>query len=503
MKYSITLVLFLYTLTCLSQVKKVVAKQPVKSKVSEVALPGPLREDDYKYYFLANRNSSNENEFNRENYSLKRSNEYFGKINDFSNEWVIIDVRTGKEVAFWPQNVQNFYSKKNRQIYAYDNKKGNSFSLMYGFDSTGKFLYKELMSTHDSTPFGVRNFSLSTDFKKGVFSFNNDLWVGNFDITKGKLSAPVQSTFNGLMDNSYFYMKGDNVLAVGSGFGSETRLVNVKTGKIKDLSLVADINDYITDYLYNGSFDGAQYGKGGLISMNTHAVIPNKEEGYFKFWLDDRQTKYLWSGLKPDVNKILQVNSYYLYNLNKTGDTQTLDTSPVRLHWPNAVSNTLDYYRLSFSKKKKFFLNSYGNHVYLYDLDNNFKETELNLGVNFYYDKATWVDDKSFIFNAKPGDAVTGERITAGTQGTYIFNVETGLARRITPYLTNDTGDSFHLDKFLHTIVSLPEAGYVVFVANNILFRVKIDGTELTPLIKYPGLYSLRTQFLSESFDLE
>ncbi len=49
---------------------------------------------------------------------------------------------------------------------------------------------------------------------------------------------------------------------------------------------------------------------------------------------------------------------------------------------------------------------------------------------------------------------------------------------------------------------SFPDVNYVVFHANDILFRCRPDGSELTTIVKFPGLYAIDGRFLSTDIEL-
>lgn len=484
--------LLIFNFDCFSQGKKLVSK-PTDTSISKI---GSLKVEDYDYYILAERFSQGDN--NILEYTLKPSS---GTQSNF--RYLILDIRTGKEVSWWPLINKNFYSGANRMLYSNDSE------TLYGFSETGQpIFYKRLKM--DLAPYNGARISLSSNWKKGVFTYNSDLWVSDFDNANGKFGLPKQMTFNGVMAGSITYLKGDVALTTKdylNGLLSDGKLINLSTGKFVEIpGSWEHHNGFITDLFFIQASNG--YGH-----FTTLKYDPIPDGGSFITWLNPQQTNYI---ARIDFKQKYGQDPYYMLVLGTTNKkikmvTPIINGSRNVLNSdPGNTAGSGDYkvnpHRISPEAKNMFFhyYDEGKSGLLIYDLESgtetlhSIEPTKDEYLGNKINDRTNWTDDTHLIMKLQPGDKIKGEIITTSTQGTYIYDIKTKIASRLVAYYIDQ-----HRDTNMLNVVSSHKTRYTIFTANNYLYSCKSDGSELVQISKTPNLYHLHKRFLDVHPELD
>jgi len=481
---SLKLLFVLVSTMAEGQTKKAATK-PIAAK--EI---GPLNVDDYGFYILVQRNG--QDNIPADFYSLKPNvKEKF----DYRTN-IIMDIRTGKEISWWPFVSQNYHSKEMNMLYSYNSE------TIFGFSTTGKPVFKNLLRMTEE-PYRNKRISLSSNWEKGVFTYNQDLWIVDFNKNLGTVGKPKQITFNGVMAGEVTYLKDDFALTTQDYMGgklSNGKLINYKTGDFIEIPERWELsNTYITDLF---SIQGYEPGLGLLAKFK---FIPDSQGISFISWLNPEQTKYIMAQLYSEKsNPRKRRTRYYLVESGKSQvemKTPILSNSDYSMAPDNGATvsqKIIDKHRISPNSKNIF---------WIYSMDEKNRGMlifDLETGIESYHpiytqeplsylenDRAIWTDDEHILLTLKPGDLFNNLIITTSTQGTYIYNVLTKSSKKTTAYLTDQDIRS----KTLHAITSR-NLTFTIFTANNLLFRCKPDGSELMQLSTIPNLYTLNKPFL-------
>lgn len=504
MKYFLPFILcFSWCITVTAQPTKKPAARPAPKPPT--IKRGPLHVDDYKYYIVAHRSQTDEKPEYKPYYTLSYDRNHLDPAaSNFSGHGVILDIRTGKEVSWWPGVGKTHWLTKYNMLF---NLIPGNRDHMLAFDSTGILKYDVAIATNgQQSAIGYNPIYLSTDWTKGLFEFNQDLWTMDFDPATGKFSNQKQATFNGEMavDNTFF--KGDYVLT-----GSLTRnshLVNLKTGKytLVEGGWVYN-NSYITDMFY------VTGDKAGYWSLSRQNFVP-ADKYFHAFWTNPAQTRSL-RGTVVEAPDITQSKGYFYYDSGKSA--QRMNTPHITEHGSRYLGLHPDLSIRFSPDSTKMLLGDAAFGAVVLDF-NKLNETVLPIptsGGRFgldYHGEYAWTDNNHIIFNARPDNKVKNEVITEMTKGAYIYNVMTHEYRRLTPYHITRLSPGTIMDRErtgvftnydpLIAVYPMPGTGFVIFDANNLLFRCRPDGSELTPIIKFPGLYQVDGPLLSRHPEL-
>lgn len=465
---------------------------------------GPLKPEDYPYYVLVKRHtlSQHKTEY-KPYYTLPNTRKYRGnERGDFSGHSIVMDIRTGKEIAWWPERGKTYWAKREAVLVSIIPGGRNR---LVGFDTTGVFKYDTPLGTGNRhSAIGDQFITLSTDWKRGIFVFNNDLWVINFDLKTGKLSNPRQATFNGAMPSGAIYFKGDHVITSYDPVShNSSSIVNLKSGKFTAIEgFWSERNNYITDLFY------MDHNKEGWWSLIQQTFVPASANKFHAFWTNSTQTSYLYieekqKGKYPDTADPI----YFYY--------QKANEKPVMMHTPHMTKE----YNFAFAQDYSPYFA--GNHNVtsafspdssrLLIVNTNDRKGVVVLDFTTHQETihplptednnpVTWTDSTHLFFNARPGMIVNGESIETSNQGTYVYDITTRKHSRISAYFTNPLNPGyFHPGLAVWT---LRGTSYTVFEANNLLFRCRPDGSELIPLVDFPGLYKIEGAFLSSHPEL-
>jgi hypothetical protein len=479
-----SLLIFLFLIFCFynsqSQVKKVPVRQPHAAKI------GPLLIEDYYNYILVERNRRTDNAIIPE-FTLK----YPEGLLFNSNRYIIMDIRTGKEVAYWPFIDQNFYSIQNKMLYSYD------LETLFGFTMTGLPIFKKQLRMQ-SPPFNGARVSLSSNWKKGVLQTNGDLWIADFNNLDGNLGEFKQATANGVMYGDNTYLKDDVAITTMGVVGKHKgKLINLTSGKFVEIPGSWErANGYITDQFYNIGF-----GDTGVGYLSPLRFTPLPDFYLFVAWMNEKQTKcivnvqgqhYVWENKKRTPFPTPILLSVQKHMNSDQGYSSSAEDWIIKPH------------RMSPEKKNVFYHYSLHDNegLLIFDLEkltesrHDFGSGEINSDWLNY--STGWTDDTHLLLSLRPGQKINGAVITTNTQGTYIYDINTKESKRLTAYYVNQINEMMPLE-----MVTSSKSGYTIFNANNFLFRCKNDGSDLAQLTKTPGLYHLLKPFLDSHPGLE
>lgn len=479
-------------------------KATSKTPISKKPIIGFLKTEDYPYYLLVRRTSVTTSKTEQQtHYTLKNNRRYGGKDEEYrAGNSVIMDIRTGKEVAWWPDEGENYWLKSEGMLV---NKTALGIDRLMTFDTTGLFRYEAKLSTNfRNSAIGNQFVTLSTDWKRGVFVYNNDLWLMSFDLTTGKLSNPVQATFNGAMPQGKIFFKDDHVLTSYDPISKNSScIVNLASGKFTPFSgFWNERNNYITDQFY---VEGTEE---GWWSMLNQIFVPASSKKFLAFWTNRAQTSSLI--IKKGAGQLYSSISepIHFYYQRSENDTLKMDTPHMTGAYGFSFAQDYSPYftgshnlqtEFSPDSSRLLIVNSNDNEgVVVLDFT-TLKESQYPIPTE-ENNPVTWTDSTHLFFNARPGMEVGGQAISSSNQGTYIFDILTQKATRISAYLTNPLRPGYFNPGL--SVWTFEGSNYTVFEANNLIFRCRPDGNELTPLIQFPGLYKIGGAFLSPHSEL-
>lgn len=477
--------------------QKPVAK-PSQPRMATTKQPGPLKAGDYRYYVLVQRGQSQVSDAIKTQYSLGSSRSYLTDARfNFDGQWIVMDIRTGKEVAWWPASECNYYSATDKQLYSFARER----KILIGFDETGVPGYSEIMSTQYGSPFGAVHIFLSNDLRKGAFTFNKDIWALDFDPKRGKFGEPVQVTFNGVMPREHLYLKDNIIIAESAGFGDPASvIIDLKTGRFTP---VKDYSSYQNPYIQSTLFYGGQYAPSGFIDIRTRQPIKKYDNGIILLgWVDKKCTRAILKRYSTDAEKNTHGPWRHLIVSTESGRETALDIPGGFLEDGN--DQTIYDHRFSPGRHQLVHLNQGQLYIYALDLDCKPVAYPVTLQPGMLGEerkRICWTDESHLLLNLNPGDILKGDEITTASQGTWIFDLKTRNAVRVTAYYTDLRNKAY--TNAHPNAVTPPQAGYTAFTANGYLFRCKPDGSEVTQLTKIPGLYDLKRVFLDFNLDLE
>ena len=466
------------SLTANSQVKKPLPQTKVPVQIDSLREKGSLDPQDYKYYFLARRGITGTA---NGTYTLK---DRPSPSNLLTTPLVLIDARNMKELTWWPE-IEALIKKDG--IYGYS--LGRQAPLLTKYSTNGKFIFSKYLTWR--TPTGEDAQAMKSSDDKQVFAiYNNDAWVGDFDLSTGSISNMHQVTQSGVMSAKYYGYLRNNILLL------DGHIINTKDGTFLNANIPYSNILSDTCHFYHmpikdsgnsilSTFEGWKqwYGIGGKIDGNFINAA---------HWLNREQTKILFRKTKPngETSQFIREYNYKTYpSPSKVTDVTWKES--VATQTGELWSGNVD---LAMSPNSKYlFIPGVVGVSNVYNLE-TLAEYTLPLTFGQYPTIETaWADDTHVVITMRPDRIGGPDRlneqtiITAETQGTYILDLETKQMKRLTPYLIQDYGQNF---------VRLLNAKTILFVANNYVFKCNSDGSELIQVTKIPGVYSLAGAFI-------
>ena len=472
---------FIFVLLSIVSIGK--AQTQVKKTSSATAKTGPLKTQDYDFYVLM----------------LNQA----GLVPDnllssfYTPYYKIIDIRTGNIVVkAWPAG--DTYLSKSRNLLVSTTSKWPLYtSTIVSLDTSGLVLGK----TDAKTMVAGKNYagSFSPDFRSVLFQIENDLWLSQTDISKGKTGIPKQLTRFGFQGEQQIWGWYKDGVVLGQRYW-----INNKTGDVQDINVPEDYKGLLTTFnpllissvpehhfsidrrfvIYGLNPMQENWG-GNIIDLSDNKLLnpdPKIRIGAFSFsyWLKNHQFM-LYDKLSGNGTA---------YNILNNGQFEAtpLPVSTFPGEDPRAVKavglskimlpQTIKFGRLCFSpdttkyllKREDGICNSIqggGNDCewYLY---------EPLIGQVKLIDKAlvfvSWLDNDHLIY-CKNG--------TTSEQGTYIHDLKTNSNKRLFSYIIDNAYD-MQVDKVIYN----QKSNFVLFGANQTLWRCRPDGSELTELLK-------------------
>lgn len=485
-KTALILLFSISTSVLYAQTKKPVTTKPATPVTKN--LGGPLKPEDYKYYFLAFRKSANQ-----PNYTLKDP--------DYKHvqESIVIDIRDMKEVGFWPTNVKTYISEDNQQLFDLSGR-----GYFYAYTNTGVFQYLTSLKASSQPILGIPtylNLFLSTDFKALAYAFNKDIWIASFDTKTGKASSPKQVTFFGPVDG----LDPGNIYFNNKYMFADSYSINLLSGKFKS-------------YIYretNGKamtkVDWSSGPGGNVFSYPVAVGLPgNLYPDFQEYPLLDKDEIILAFLNKDNTKAYIQSNGQ---GEGKVQD-RIVDFKDGKIIKSNYIDWKWEFVRDRVSIRPNVYTSLNGtklvsssyssDSVSIFDVSSlTKKKLPLKTDVFQHNSWLSWVDDRRFLFNGKMGDYVNGEEITAQNQGTYWFDSATNESKLLTPYFLDIIDlNSQPLNRSYNAVITLPETDRFVFQANNFLFTAKLDGTDVKQVTKTPNTYHLHKHFIDDRLPL-
>lgn len=355
------------------------------------------------------------------------------------------------------------------------------------------------------------------NWKYGVYEKNGDIWVYYIDWETGETYGDKQLTQLGVFGrtrvmstaiNIYGWYKNKLIFRTDKG---EAFLLNTRTGQIeKFLVRLSSRTGIVTSpdgrYIskparvfrlegYRGDYEGKIY------DFETNKLLEPADKAVPVYWLNDTiyitavsRTKKVSENYERYGKIAQRTKSYEQFiirynNINNLSDYEELmlfDES----NYPNNYDKQKGYKK--YSVPKVLFDNA---KRYSHILSISYSDLK-NVGHLFYRQKtpeSTWYTKQSaYILDINRGkthllspdsynlsnyESIDKEHIVYSlkndilTQGTFLMNLKTGEKKKITPYIA---------DRFWH----FEKAGYILFIANNILYRCDSDGENLKELQK-------------------
>ncbi|QHV97317.1 hypothetical protein [Spirosoma endbachense] len=431
---------------------------------------GALKSEDFKYYAILRRT----NMFQPSQYSLKGyPPSGLSTQAGLQTGIVVVDIRTMKEVAWWPEGTTFLHDNS---IYTTTNS--SLGTRVIKVSTNGTILYNKLLNLNKN---GIGSgLTLSADLLHVYYLNNGDAWIGDFNIETGAVSNVHQVTQTGVIQGGETYMRQQTLLAGGY-------IINTQDGTFEQCCKYGfvPISSKATRFVYAS---GGPFGKDDKVwSLETRKPVFGFPGGA-EHWLNAEQTKL-----------IRQASNGY----------QIIDLSPIKsnaVNWkvtaykhPTYLSTIWTSAKARLSPNGKYLFQAGGegptSGLYIHDSE-TYKESFLpmNLKKNMwrganYAPEAFWTDNSHLIFKADEGSIVNGEMITTANQGTYIIDLNTKKAKRITPYLIDVDKDK---------VLRFADAEMILFQANNNLFTCSSNGDNLKQVTSLPNLYSLEYPFLDD-----
>ncbi len=363
---------------------------------------------------------------------------------------------------------------------------------------------------------------ISPNWKYELFLLKGDIWINNIDWETGKKHGKKQLTQLGVLGREVEFegWYKNKVIFAQSGFGShQTYLLNVETGDIEKAIigqpynyhyitspdgryLSADTNEFFTNEDEPSDNLGTK-----IYDFKTNSLLAPKDQAIPTFWIDD--TTYITTFRKKEkvtrkkVSKRTGKVKYY---------DEEVDHYVTRRININDLSNYKETTLFDWSKQGN---NGYSDiEIYRNDLGRYYSLLGITYngeyqGHFFYEQKAPnspkgdgYHPKSTYLFDENTGKShliseydrhfsvphfrrgrytsvskgsvaysLHGELLT---QGTFLLDLTTGEKKKITPYVAT---------KFWN----FKEAGYVLFLANNDLYRCDANGDNLTVLKEAVG----------------
>lgn len=457
--------------TTYSQVKKTPAPQKAAPATS-------LNPDDYKYYVIVRRNYQSST---NPNYTLSNQGYGTSSINLSQSGFIVVDSRTMKELSWWPEGTTYSMGKF---LYVLSNASIGSYGkILYKFTSEGKLIFRKPLRWQ--SPTGEIDVQIAGDWKHVYTIFNNDAWVGDFNMENALIGNMHQVTQSGLM--SFIqgsYMKGNTLLL-------SNYIINTDDGVYQKCGSPEYISPTSGDFFYTKPNYSPRFNTSSAIwsfknRKKIMEIIGRENAG----WINRGQTKIL----------------NYIYDRNgNIKNTQILDLNSFPNSRPVNWSSKLfvgDIFIAASPNDNNFFASGQSNPNKDYsDSDEEFivynTQTlgETHFSINMVAGLGTlsqtrWTDDNHILFSLKEPRMMLNKRpITTETQGTYIVDIKSKEIKRLLPTFIKDYNQDF---------IPLNEAGKVVFEANNYLYSSRTDGSELVQITKIPSVYKLASVFIDQ-----
>ncbi len=475
----------------------------VKPTVPNAANPDPgLKVADYPYYILVTRaNDWKKPEFSTF-YTLKPETQLPGGA-----PFILLDIRTGKEVAWWYYRETSYI--KSKDLLISQNMPKPFFPYHFSlYESSGKKKIEYNVTTDRNTPvMGELNLWPTGDLSKAITVFNKDLWLWDFDYLTGKSTNPRQVTQIGLLGpDPIYYFHPNAIVGVATNVHGPKRsyMVNVETGKSTAFGGEMVSNN---EYPINFFLAKNENVETGLANFkNQQVIIPSKNEMKHVLFLDRNNTKSLLMG--PTLE-----NKYRFALRSPNGIVIGRETYNYRPLPPagTAESRFFGDYKISPKGKNLILANQLEikgkvkTVLLLIDLE-SLKSEIIDISTSRLHYKTfncEWMDDENFMFVAKSGENVVDMVIDESTQGTYVYNIVTKKVKRLSPYLLDNGMGILGVRGSSYRMIRLPDSEWIVFSANNFMYKCKPDGSELTQIFQFPSLYQIEGDFLTVKPELD
>ena len=453
--------------------------QAKKTSAPQKATSAPvLNPSDYKHYVIVRRNNQSST---NSNYTL--SNQGYGNnsVNLSQSALIIADSRNMKELSWWPEGTTYLVGNS---LYVLGNAGSGSYGkIMYKFTSDGKLVFRKPLRW--KSPTGEVDVQLSDDWKHVYTIFNNDAWVGDFNVENSSIGNMHQTTQSGLMGFIQgSYMKGNTLLL-------SNYIINTDDGVYQKCGSPEYISPVSGDFFYTKANYSPRFNTSSSIwsiknRKKVMEIIGRETAG----WINRGQTKILNYVYDRNGN----VKTTQILDLNSLTNSRIVNWSPKLFIG--------DIHIAASPNDNSFFASGQSNPNKDYsDIDeefivyNNQTLGEMSFPINMVAGLGTlsqtkWADDNHIIFSLKEPRMILKKRpITTETQGTYILDVNSKEIKRLLPTFIRDYSQDF---------IPLLETGKVVFESNNYLYSSRTDGSELIQLTKIPSVYKLEKKFVDQ-----
>lgn len=448
---------------------------------------GNLNPADYRYYFVGS--------VNRPGSVLQRYHPT-GNVNNITDIAAVIDARTLKDLNIWVDNSRAFqYTKQlpSGDLFTFDGAGFISTSNTVGlFSPTGQLrYYKPAFIPIKSMYSGGIPVVLSSDQKHGAYIKDNDIWTADFVVSTGNFINQKQLTQTGIFTGQPIWNMYGKTIAIGN------YLVSMETGQIINLN-ETKLRFGLSEYMKSG------------IDMGTEHISPSRRWIYFQGgdfrnygnYVFDCSTftqvslgqfdsqRYYWASdntLAISIGRDGSVDKAILLDVNQ-GITKAIEIPDGEQMFENEVY-------LTPSPDHRYFLINPQKANKRAKVFNT--QTRSLQELNFYwpmrgyaFSKVFWLGPDDILFNQHEGQVGTDQK------GTYLCNVKSREVKKITAYTIDNDQPTYSWSK--PSVVGLPGANIILFVANGYLFRCQFDGSDLKQMSTKPNEILLYAPFLNK-----
>lgn len=330
---------------------------------------------------------------------------------------------------------------------------------IYCMNSSGKLITKTTIPT---------NASLSPKWDKILYTENGDLWTSEVNCKTGKIDNKQKITELGIFGpNTPFKLASwyDDIIAVPMYYlTSEDLRIDLKKKSVEPLYISKEENYSRIDG--SPSPDGrflihTGYNYGANISIND---LQNNKVSKTEIFSADRMQRHIW------INE----NQFLAQGKVNSGDWFIFDIVGMQVirNFAN-IHATWDYfYTPGVYRSSCVSLNGTYVIFHSYDTPENFLILNVKNGKTVQVPVKgvapyIWLSDDKLLYSE--GGTIT-------KQGTWILDAQTGETKKVTNYQSSG-------------FVNLPSVKQVLFSANNLIWRVNQDGTDLTQITNAPQNY--------------